>query len=456
MGFDDRKQIALVNKTFYYASLHPQFLKNEKLTCKPLFFVEHDPVIDYINDFKQILIRTKRELINLKIVAEPIDHTIFESVGHKIISLCLEHFGTKLTDTFVDTIIRCCINLKSLELKDTVIKWISIKPNKPLLKLFSIKFDEVDMSDKNFNELMAYAPNLQDLSFTNCKILVWPQAIRRFYKNYNNFEILTNFNSDDVFTDVNIINYLKTTKCIKTLRLQQICHIFLELPKHIQLNSLILDCANSMYFAKEKPIDLDKLKLILEKHTTLQQLDISCFPCCLLLTVAKLHKLKYLKVNFTTNNNSVCINKQACLQGFVELLKDMKELRTLILVPWNNIESPSLALPDYTLRSLTSLNCKIQNGLKVMELAKNLTRLQIPNGDILTTNDLQLLFKNLNSLRYLKIHNCIKLDDDILLHSPISNLKGKEILLKCMSFYFNKLIYIFNNFRARTFRDFGC
>lgn len=429
MGFDDRQNMALVNKTFYYASLHPQFLKNETFICNPLLFFDTEKKKSLI-EFKQIIIRSKRELIHLKLF-EPIDHTIFESIGYKIISLHLEYFDAKLTDTFVNTIIRCCINLKSLVLKNTVITWISIKPNKPLLKLYSITFDDVDMTDKKFNELMAYAPNLQDLGIKNCKILDWPQAIRRFYKNYNNPEIITDFNSDVVFTDVNIVNYLKTTKSINTLRLHQICHIFLQLPQHIQLKSLLLDGTNSMQYGTGKRFDLEKLKLILEEQTTLEQLDISCFPCCFLLTVAKLHKLKYLKINFTTINNSVCVNKQACLQGFVESLKDMKELRTLILVPWNNNneflhESPVLALPDCTLKSLTALNCKIQNGLEVMQLAKNLTRLKIPNGHILTTNELQLLFKNLVNLRYLKIQNCINLDDDILFHSPISNLKGKE------------------------------
>jgi len=419
--------MALINTAWNHASLHPVLLKSEILIYSEENQKFNFSLLNY-DDFKQTLLKSKREFINLKLCGLKTSHlndiSIFFNLGMHIKSLYLSDLRI-LTDHFLDSITSYCYNLKSLSFQKIAELSFSDISRTPLFHLNSIHFNNMTLNDKNFNIIIKCAPNLNDLSFKLCPILNGLENIALFYPNYRNNEISTNFNSNYVFTDVNIVQYLKTAKHINSLQLEQCSHIFFKLPKHIKLKCLILEGTNSIYTQEET---LKNNILTLTEHNTLEKLHLICFPCCSLSqAISKLHNLIHLTVRFSSSAHTPC---KSCLQTFVDKLSLMKHIRTLTIRHWldDDLEVSQIYLiPDCVLKSLTALKCSINNSLQLINFGKNLTRLHIYNGQILSDNDFQLIFKNLTNLRHLLMEHCIQLNDDVLLCSPVSNLKGNKV-----------------------------
>lgn len=425
LPFNDRKNFALLNTKWYHASLHPLLIKKDWFIYDPTNVGDVEEFIKCLNDFKQLLIKSKRTFFNLKLyfIHDISDPTIFEGLGNRVLSLHLINL-TYFDDCFLDFVTDGCNILESLTIEKTKIMILNYKPRKLLLNLRILTLKNVYLSDKNFNIIMQCCPNLENIGLKQCNILEWVPVLKKFYSDWENCQV---FNSEDVFSYHSVVNCLNTTKNLNNLRLQN-CKIFTYLPTHIKLKNLTLKSTRPMYFGQEKLIDLEKLALALGKHVLLNQLKIKYLPCCLLSAVSKLQNLKRLKVHFTTNSSQRCNVNRLCIQRFVESLSNMKELKELSIIPWNQeqILCSIPAIPDCTLSLLTSLDCFIENRQQIVHFSNNLKYLRIQNGDILTPSDLHLIFNNFINLRHLYIDNCIILDDSIFEELPISNLKGKN------------------------------
>lgn len=177
LPFGDRRVVAMVNKAFYYASYHPAFSRKEFLT-----YQTSGVDLKKFTDFKKMLKKSRRKLFCLKFVDFIFidDLTIFTNLGNHIISL---HFNNLkcLNDSFLDAISQCCRNLEKLELVRLQDLSITDKNRAPIYKLCSITLDDVQMSDREFNPILKFAPNLKDLSIVNCNINGSSQVLKRFY-----------------------------------------------------------------------------------------------------------------------------------------------------------------------------------------------------------------------------------------------------------------------------------
>jgi len=426
--------MALINQTWYQASLHPTLIKNdlfffnESILFHPPYVPTKQELYSKFVEFKDILSNTKRSIVNLKYYEIKLDCIYYipliDNLGDRIISLSITRMPF-LKDAFLDSIINNCNNLNTLELEDVDISAITNKFRKPLLKLNSITFNRVAINDCKFNQIMQCAPNLKDIGFYNCQILEWPQAINRYYPNYRDSQGSINYNSDCVFTVVNILNYLKNCKFINSLRLNNNYSISLQLPKYIKLKTLIFD---TLTHFPSIPID-NNFILALGEHTSLEHLELHNFPCCLLSAVSKMHNLKRLKLDYTIDFNPNC-KDDLYLQKFFESMENFKNIKELAIIPCGNTKktSPSKKqIPDSILKSLTSLTCSIGNCMNIINFGGNLTTLQIHNCDILTSTDFQLLFSNLTNLMHVGIDDCCNVNDDVFLALNISNVKGKEL-----------------------------
>ncbi|XP_050424086.1 uncharacterized protein LOC126835492 isoform X2 [Adelges cooleyi] len=421
--------MALVNKTWYYASLHPSLLKKELLTYyEKTTEVKGQPTHSFTTHelelFINMVLQTRRRLLNLKFCSLIClkDLSIFEQLGDNIVSLYLWDLYC-LTDDLLDAVVKCR-NLETLELKNISSISITVKSREPLLKLKRLDFNQVNPSDREFNQIILCAPNLKDIGFSDCILIEWIQAIQRFYPNYRNNEITEEYNSDDIFTPKNIVKHLKNLKHLNILRLNQCCDRFLQLLNILTLESLTLDLvsiASSNYSYLEKSI---------ATHISLISLEVINWPYALLPAITKLYNLKHLKLilaDFIVDENDTnhVIN-------FTKSLSNLKSLEKLTIVPFvDHPFFPKVNIPDTILVSLKSLDCYIDSGIKLSNLGHNLTYLRIRNGNILTTEQYKLIFKNLTKLRYLRIGYCRNMNDDIMLGESsqdqnclISNLKG--------------------------------
>lgn len=426
LPFTVRQNLAIMNKTWYYAYLHPILLRKE-------FFVYNEQCDDPPNKyeiFKNALMKTERKLLQLKLQKLTFDHvkylTIFENCGDRISTLYLDGLSS-FTDSYIGAIASYCKNLEKLKLLN--IRQFSIDmPCTPIPKLRSISFNRVNnMSDKEFNLIIQCAPNLEHLNFIECQILTRPRIIRRYYRDGFDGTLMV-YNSDDVFTDINILNYFKTAKRIKGLKLQNCYHIFYKLPEHIKLNSLFVQLNLNI---QDQHIDNEAFKLKLREHTSLKKLEITYIPCCFLPAISKLCNLESLSLTFTNHVVSNCIDNAACLQTFCDSLKNMKNLKKFRIFQCSSfdIRTPRLKpkIPEYTLRSLKLLDSTFENASRIVNFGQNLIELRIQNGQILKPNDFLALFNTLSKLRYLTIEYCVELTDAILLSSPISNIKGRYL-----------------------------
>lgn len=228
LSHGDRRQMALVNTVWNHASLHPAVLKKEVLACRE----RPESGSSKYHDYLQTLMNSKRRLLMLQFQADSnrVEQTmmLFANLGERIIFLHLDS-QKLLTDSLLDSITSCCRNLQTLLISRTEILSITDKTRTQLPKLNYLTLDRVELTDKRFNILMKCFPNLIGIDIRSCRILVWRQAINRFYPNYKNHE-REFYDSDDVFTDVNFVRYLSTANSIKSLRLGEDTNILPELP----------------------------------------------------------------------------------------------------------------------------------------------------------------------------------------------------------------------------------
>jgi len=404
------------------------FLYKETTLFKPSFVpTERDLQLTF-NEFATILSNSKRSFVNLKYVEIKLDYfnyiPLIENLADRLVSLSLVYVPL-FSDLFLDTITQFCNNLQTLEFENVNISISTVESRKPLLKLNCITFNKVIVNDRELNQILQCAPYLKDIGFYSCNVLQWPQAIIRFYSSYRNHEIVTNYNSEHVLTINNIINHLKQSKTINSLRLNNNYNIFLELPKHIKLKTLIFD---TWTLNPDVPIDNNFISKLSE-HTSLERLELINFPCCLLTAVSKMHNLKYLKLIYTNEISSYNRDNQN-FKIFLKTMSNLKHLREFTIVPSANVKQVTgnkKQIPDNTLKSLKLLKCSIENCWNILHFGGNLTTLQILNCNIMTFNDYQLLFNNLTNLMHLKICNCMNLNDNAFLDLNISNIKGKEL-----------------------------
>ncbi|KAL4142566.1 hypothetical protein QTP88_005003 [Uroleucon formosanum] len=421
LSFDDRRELARVNKVFYHASSHPVFLKKELLSYEPYEFNLRN-----FRNFKNMLFKSIRKLLYLKFVNYSYidDLTIFTNLGNYIISLNFIGLAL-LNDSFLDAITQCCSNLETLELINVVDLILTDNNRKPILKLCSITLSGIHISDRDFNLILKLAPNLKDLSILDCNLIDEYLVIKRFYPHISNIDCsFTKYNSNDIFSKHNIIHHLNNFVRLNSLRLNESSNLFCQIqPIQLEIKSLSLNLIETVY---NHSIDYETLNLVLGQYVFLEQLEIFDLPSDLLSVVSKLYNLKHLTISYTTHHlNSFDCGKY--VKSFVESLKNLKYIRTLSFIrPYNfncYFDLPIYPFPECTLKSLTSLDCCLDSNLGVLKYGKNLTSLRIRNGGILEVEDLQLLFRNLTNLKHLWIDDCSVLNDEIFIKLSISNLK---------------------------------
>ncbi|CAI6368114.1 unnamed protein product [Macrosiphum euphorbiae] len=438
LPFDDRRELARVNKVFYHASSHPVFLRKELL--------HYHPYLDNFNNFKNMLLKSRRKFLCLKISGYItfIDYlTIFTNLGNRIISLNLIHMDL-FNDSFLDALTQCCSNLEQLELKDGMDLILTDKDRKPMLKLCSITLNRIQISDRGFNLILKLAPNLKDLGILNCSIVdldgtcpilggSWTPL--RFYPDNINIDCsFYKYNSNEIFSEYNIVHHLSNYVRLNSLRLNHGTRIFYQIkPIQFQFKSLSLNYKCQSLYAEF--IDYEKLSLVLGQCVFLEQLKIYNLPVGILSIVSKLYNLRHLKLSYNADDSNYS-DASKYLKSLVESLKNLKYISTLSFSRDRDFNEelilPIYPFPECTLKSLTSLDCSLDSNLEVLKFGKNLTKLRIRNGDILKVEDLQILFRNLTYLKHLRIENCSVLNDEIFIDLPISILK-ELITLKIIS-----------------------
>lgn len=419
LPFGDRRVVAMVNKAFYYASYHPAFSRKEFLT-----YQTSGVDLKKFTDFKKMLKKSRRKLFCLKFVDFIFidDLTIFTNLGNHIISL---HFNNLkcLNDSFLDAISQCCRNLEKLELVRLQDLSITDKNRAPIYKLCSITLDDVQMSDREFNPILKFAPNLKDLSIVNCNINGSSQVLKRFYPQRtdsatSNEYLFNKYNSNYIFSDINIIYHLNNSVQLNSLRLNQCCHVFYQIQSIQQLKSLVLDLKNT-YTNQSSEIENFK---ILSQCILLEQLEIDHLPLWLLPTVSKLCNLRHLTVKYSIRSG----DDLELLKSFVDSLKDMKYIRKLsfnIVAEDFDIVHPIFGFPDCIFTSLTSLDCSLDANLRRIVFSENLISLRIRNAHNLSVSFLQKILTNVPNVKHLHIDRCSIIDDSNFVDLPISNLK---------------------------------
>jgi len=412
---------------FYHASSHPVFLRKELLNYDP-----YDVNLNNFNQFKNMLLKSRRKLLCLKFVHLTFidDLTIFTNLGDHIISLNFTDLDL-LNDSFLDAITQCCSNLEKLELINVINLILTDNDRKPIFKLCSMTLNSIKISDREFNLILKLAPNLKDLSILDCNLVGKYPVIKRFYPHKSNYIdcSFTKYNSNDVFSEDNIVHHLNNFVRLNSLRLNESISIFYRIqPIQLEIKSLSLNLFETIY---SHPIDYEKLNLVLGQYVFLEQLEILEIPVGMLSIVSKLYNLRHLTLSYTANSSNY-LDSGEYLKSFVESLKNLKYIKTLSFNRGfdliNHLELPIYPFLECMLKSLTSLDCSLDSTLGVLNFGKNLTNLRIRNGGILKVEDLQLLFRNFTNLKHLCIDDCSILNDEIFIKLPISNLKGIFLL----------------------------
>lgn len=432
LTFKKRKNKAFVNKLWHNASLHPKFTRNETLVfnffandkfgrCQRIERIYDDPdegrsfETETLEDFINTVKESKRKILNLKFTHVPcmpcLEKTtlpLFSKRGLDIKTLYFSHFGEHkdiLSNAYLTTILSQCRNLETLSISGYEIVMETYDPQNSLLELKCLNFCffKNTISDTSFEVLMKHAPNLNALCLDMIDIDPF------IYNSYG-------FKPNALKTYLNVINYLKTAQKITTLKVDILFNIFIEMSPHIKLKVLQIDCSDLF---KGEHDHYNNFKMKLEEHQSLEKLSISNISCCLLSAILKLQNLKHLKINYIMNK--YCSNYTVCLRSFLNSLSDMKHMKKLSIDHELGSGELLFMIPGCTLSLLTSFVGDIRNVTDVLHYGKNLLKLTIYNGDILTTSDLQLLFNNLTNIRYLQIDKCTHFKDNILTKL---NLKG--------------------------------
>ncbi|XP_050520612.1 uncharacterized protein LOC126894025 isoform X4 [Daktulosphaira vitifoliae] len=161
------------------------------------------------------------------------------------------------------------------------------------------------------------------------------------------------------------------------------------------------------------------------------------------LSERKLFNLKLCSINPSNNLTNFQLLKNNLVSLYLWDIYCLTDIFFETILECHNLEilelkkigttSINAVIPDKILIKLISLDCFIDDCLKLTQLGSNLTNLRIRNGDILTVGHLQLIFTHLTKLRFLWIDKCHTLNDSVIIKSSstlgektciISNLKG--------------------------------
>lgn len=411
VSFEDRKRARLVNHVWYYASIHPMFIKNELFTIDGPKQTGCADQVDILNDYHRALKDSKRKILNIKFRGFGTLHKctlIFQDIAEYVREIYLEDIHV-LTNAFIHIITSCC-NLKMLEFRN-ITRWcLSVDHPKPMLSLKILVYKLASLPNNVFNLLASLASNIDtlDLDYT-----VFNTTVSTPYCNVNRG---------------NVLQFINKINNLTNLRINDNCWILNRLPKRLQLKTLNI---NYQRFYTDA-IELFQFESVISEHKSLQRLEVLAIPCCLLLAIRDLKFLQQLNITYAKYHIHTCYDKQICLQNFYDSFNDMKYLKKLSVtseVPMHNPEyySSIPSIPQHILKSLQSLDCYFSPQMSITTFGNNLTNLRIRNGNILTATDFKLLFKQLIKLRNLWIDKCHKLNDDVFLDSSVSNLKGNEI-----------------------------
>lgn len=428
LPFIDRRQMSMVNKLFYYASIHPVFLQKELIVYQP---------DKHLEDYQEILFRSPRKQFCLKAFQYVYigDTTIYENLAERLVSLDFDHL-IMLGDEFLDAFVQFCPNLQAIKMKRVSYMTLTDKDRKPMLSLTSLSFSDMKFSDYDLNLIFKVTPNLKDLGIFNCHIANSSKIISRFYPSHRTISTdpFNKYDSNNILSDLNIIHHLNNSVRLSSLRLNQNSSIFYQIqPIQPELKCLILQC-NNVCEPFDHVNDPEKLKLVLGQYVFLERLEIFEMPIDTLSAISTLHNLRHFKLSYVAHD-VISTSEEGILylNKLLESIKNMKYIKTLALYRADDqqqIELPILKIPGNILEPLVSLDCTLSSDLEALTLCRNLTFLQIRNGEILKVEDLQLLFQNLTKLQDLCIDQCHVLDDEVFMHLPISNLKGKKVLKK--------------------------
>lgn len=197
----------------------------------------------------------------------------------------------------------------------------------------------------------------------------------------------------------------------------------LEISAQVTLKALKIDCLILTY-CNEIFVN-DFINKLYNQKSTIKELEVERFLSSLLSKIVVLENLDQLQINGVLQRSD---HDKLCLQPFLNSLTNIKHLKKLSiwLMYTPDHTKPSFVISQDTLRHLTSLDCFIYNTIDVPNYGKNLLKLSIYNGEILTKSDLYLLFNNLSNLTFSQI-NCYNLNNDTLSKLPISNLRGNKM-----------------------------
>lgn len=394
----------MVDTKWYYASLAPEFVSNELIVIK--CDVQDNDVPDMMTTVNCVLKSSKRMKLNLKLSgfftffdAEFVDETIYKNV----VELYLDDIEI-MTDSFTRMLSVCC-NLKMLNLKD-IPQWpitVPISVNfEPLRNLKTISFNLRYYPSDLFHFLLSLAPNLYTLDLNFPILRYEPPGFKSI-------------------TQRDIILYLVETKSVRHLKINKSCHFLSKVPKNLQLKGFSVKF--NIYSRA-----LNYFSALLNEHPFLEQLEVLMLPCCLLIEISHLIYLKQLDLTFFPNSECPSLCLKECLQRFCDSMSCMTELKKLSLLPAKPMTIAYYgvlpSIPKCTLDSLQSLDFYMNADKNIIRFGKNLTKLRIRNGDLLTVSDFKVLFENHTKLRDLWIDNCCTLTDDVLLNSGIFNIRG--------------------------------
>lgn len=249
--------MALVNRTFRYASLHPVLSRRELfMYTSPVQRLRVDDRRRRFEDFKKALREPRRKRLCLKFrgTSRADIGRAFGSDGGwppSVVSLHLDSLCC-VSDSFLDAITGSCVSLEELRLENIGQLYVVDKPRRPLLALRSVRFDRVGVSDACFNVLMACAPNVTDVGIENCQTYDWLDPVDAAVAGISNAGL----------SDANIVGYLQSIAAhtVDSLRLNQCCHVFGEIrPRALRLKSLLLS-QDKPYLNTCRIIDYEKLE----------------------------------------------------------------------------------------------------------------------------------------------------------------------------------------------------
>lgn len=254
LSFDDRRRMAMVNRTFRYASLDPALTRQELFV-----YTAADGGRRRFEDFKRALCQRKRLCLKFTGTNRRVLMTMGPGcigwlagpVGRHLVSLHLDRMCW-LRDSFLDAITKCCAGLEELRLENIGQLCVAAdRSRRPMLALRTVRLNRVGVSDACFNRLMACAPNVSAVGIENCQTYDWLDSADATAAGISNVGL----------SDANIVRYLDTVAgTVHSLRLDQCCHVFGSMRRSpaLRLKSLLLN-QDKPYLNTSRAIDFDRL-----------------------------------------------------------------------------------------------------------------------------------------------------------------------------------------------------